>query len=212
MNSTQRKPQDTFIVDCGAKLFCILRYISPFWWLVRKLDYGCVEVWVLANFVLSIVLLTTCSAPNVRWWEWVAIVWGIARVYDVLIYEINVLLFDQYRCVKAGKDYAVRSYRRTAVTLLLNYFEIIFWFALFYRNVDWAFETGKASLNLFPTALHFSLVTMTGFGNTSISPTKILGYALTSTHMVAGLVMALLVLASFISWLPKPKTKDELER
>ncbi len=203
---------NSFIVDIGTKLFDILRRISPFWWFNRKFDYGCVEIWVLANFLLSFVLLRASAAPNVRWWEWFFVAWGIARVYEVLIYQINLLLFDAYRTQISGSTYKVRSYRRTVLMLLLNYFEISFWFALFYRNWDWAFETGKASLNSFATASHFSLVTMTGFGNTNISPTEILGYVLTSVHMATGLVMALLVLTSFISFLPRPNTKDEFEK
>jgi len=98
------------------------------------------------------------------------------------------------------------------ILLLHNYGEIIFWFALFYRNIDRAFETGGVSLNSFLVSLNFSFVTMTTFGHTTISPTETVGDILVFLQSVIGLFMALLILARFISLIPIPKTLDEFEK
>jgi hypothetical protein len=191
----------------------------------KILGYGFVDAWVCANLILLIILSSTCSALNLHWGQPFAdfaVIYGGLRVWEVIIYQINVLFFDEYRAKdrestlrKKGityVTYALRSYRRVVILSLLNYLEIVFWFALFYHNLNGAFETGKASLDFFPAAVHFSLVTMTGFGNTSISPQGPLGYALTSIQIAIGLFMVVVIIARFIALLPKPKTMDEFER
>jgi len=176
-----------------------------------KGSYRFVDGWVLGNLLLSVVLLLICSAPNLHWWEAIAIGYGGIRVFEVFIYQINVLLFDEYRASKAG-NYALRGFRRLVILLLHNYVEIIFWFALFYRNIGWAFETGKITLDSFLVSLNFSFVTMTTFGYSTIFPKETLGDTLTLIQSVLGLFMALLILARFISLIPTPQTLDEFER
>lgn len=208
---------ESFIVKFWAWIFSGLEKISLFW-VVRKSipatreNDRFVDGWVLGHLLLSIVLLRICSALNLNWGEAIAVGWGLIRVFEVLIYQINVVLFDEYRRKKAGKPYAVRSFRRIVILLLHNYVEIIFWFALFYRHWDWAFETGRAYLNSFFDALKFSFATMTKFGYTTIYPTETCGEVLVFSQSAIGLFMVLLFLARFISFLPKPKTLDEFER
>lgn len=207
----------SFIVDIWSNLFSILRWMSPFQ-VIRTLipstrgSYRFVDGWVSGNLLLSIVLLLICSAPNLRWWEAIAVGYGGIRVFEVFIYQINVLLFDEYRARKAGKTYALRGFRRIVILLLHNYVEIVFWFALFYRNIGWAFETGGISLDSFFVALNFSFVTMTTFGHSAISPTETLGDILIFIQSAIGLFMALLILARFISLIPTPETLDEFEK
>lgn len=98
------------------------------------------------------------------------------------------------------------------ILLLHSYVEIIFWFALFYRNIDWAFETGGVALNSFFASLNLSFVTMTTFGYTAISPKETLGDVLIIIQSIIGLFMTLLILARFISLLPSPETMDEFEK
>ncbi|MBI4188400.1 MAG: hypothetical protein HY529_04235 [Chloroflexi bacterium] len=217
----------SFIVEFWAKIFDILGWISLFRiirWLFDKINnlhkffysYGFVELWVLTHLSLSAIFLSTWPAIG-------TVVYGAFRVFELIVYQVNVLLFDEYRAKKTEyikrktgeiytSPYALRGYRRILILATLNYVEIIFWFALFYYKLSWAFDTHEASLNSFFNTLHFSLITMTGFGSTPIYPIKTLGYALTSINMAIGLFMALLILARFISFLPKPKTMDEFER
>ena len=221
----------SFIVELWSKIFNVLEKISLFWvirWVVRKNSpatskicrfiesYGFVELWVLGHLLLSIVLLSICSATG-------AVIYGGLRVFEVLTYLINVLLFAEYRHKKKEYEerkkgeiytspYALRGYRRIVILLLHNYAEIIFWFALFYRHWDWAFVTGRAYLNSFFGALNFSFVTMTRFGYTAIYPMETSSHVLVFIQSAIGLFMVLLILARFISLLPKPKTLDEFEK
>jgi hypothetical protein len=148
----------------------------------------------------------------VRWWEAFVIFYGITRVIEIFVYQINVLLFDEFRAKKAGNEYAIQGFRRIVVLLLHNYIEIIFWFAIFYRNAGWAFKTLSEDLDSFFVSLNFSFVTMTNFGHTVVSSTTIFGYILVFVQSVIGLFMTLLIIARFISLLPKPDTLDESER
>ena len=207
----------SFIVEGWSKVFDILGKVSLFWIVRKKLpatakSYGFVELWVIGHLLLSIILLRMCSVPNLQWWEAVAVGYGVVRIFEVLIYQINVVLFGEYRAKRVGKPYAVRGFRRIVVLLLHNYVEIAFWFALFYRNLDWAFETGRVALNSFFASLNFSFVTMTNFGYTTIVPKETLGDVLIFIQSAIGLFMVLLILARFISLLPKPKTLDEFEK
>jgi len=210
-----------FIVEFWSKIFYALGRVSPFLavrCLVNKKfpaareSYGFVEGWVLGHLILAILLLLICSAPNLHWWEIIAISYGGVRVFEVVIYQSNVLLFDEYRAKKAGKPYAVRGFRRLVVLLLHNYAEIIFWFALFYRNLDWAFKTNGANLNTFSESLKFSFAKMTTFASTTIYPQEARGDVVTLIQSVIGLFMVLLILARFISLIPKPETLDEFEK
>jgi hypothetical protein len=148
----------------------------------------------------------------VRWWEAFIIFYGITRVIEIFVYQINVLLFDEFRAKKAGNEYAIQGFRRIVVLLLHNYIEIIFWFAIFYRNAGWAFKPLSEDLDSFFVSLNFSFVTMTNFGHTVVSSTTIFGYILVFVQSVIGLFMTLLIIARFISLLPKPDTLDESER
>lgn len=211
----------SFIVELWSKVFSILGWISPFqiiFWIVCRLipategSYRFVDGWVLGNSLLSIVLLLMCSSPNLCWWEAIGIGYGGIRVLEVLVYQVNVLLFDEYGAKKAGKAYAIRGFRRLMIALLHNYVEIIFWFALFYRNLGWAFEASEVTLDSFLVSLNFSFVTMTTFGYSTIFPKETWGNILTLIQSVIGLFMALLILARFVSLIPTPETLDEFEK
>jgi len=207
----------SFIVEFWSRTFYILDKISLFYLICKKFpvagrSYAFVEGWVLGHLLLSIILLIICSTPNLRWWEAIAVGWGALRVWEVVIYQINVLLFGEYRARTTGKVYALRGYRRIVILLLHNYVEFIFWFALFYRNMDWAFETGRVALNSFFVSLNFSFAKMTTFGYTAITPSLFWGNVVVLIQSAIGLFMALLILARFVSMIPKPETLDEFER
>jgi hypothetical protein len=54
------------------------------------------------------------------------IIYGGVRVVEIVIYQINVLIFDEYRARRSGIMYGVRGYRRLILLVPHNYIEIIF--------------------------------------------------------------------------------------
>jgi hypothetical protein len=213
----EEKAMKTFITELWSRVFSVLRWVSLF-----QIIRACipalresrifVDAWVLGNSLFAILFLAICSAPSLRWWELVIIVYGAIRVIEVVVYQINVLLFDEYRAKKAGRPYALRSYRRIVILSLHNYVEVVFWFAIIYRNLSWAFQVTGPTLDSFFASLNLSFVTMTTFGQTRVSPIGTLGEMLILSQSVIGLFMALVVLARFISLLPEVETLDEFER
>ncbi len=210
------KPKSTFIVELWSRIFELLGWLSLFKFIYLfprvKNSYVFVDCWVLGHLLLSVTLLSLFRSPNLHWWEAIFLVYGGLRILEIIIYQTNVLLFDEYRKKKREENYSVRSYRRLVILLLLNYTEIVFWFALLYRNLVWAFDTKGIILNSFFQSLNLSFVTMTTFGHADISPIKWSGEALILIQSIIGVFMALLVLARFIALLPQADSMDEFEK
>lgn len=207
----------SFIVELWSRIFSALRWLSLFQ-IIRACiprvmgSYAFVDAWVLGNLIVSVLLSALCSAPGLRWWELLATVYAALRVVEIIVYQANVLLFDAYRAKKAGESYAIRGFRRLVILLLHNYIEIIFWYAIIYRNLSWTFQTSVTTLDSFFEPLKMSFLTMTTFGQTRALPIGMLGELLIFLQSAIGLFMTLLILARFISLIPKPETLDELEK
>jgi len=58
--------------------------------------------------------------------------YGFFRTCEIVIYQANVMLFDEFRANKAGQEYFLDGYRRIVLLFIHNYFEIIFWLACAY--------------------------------------------------------------------------------
>ena len=138
------------------------------------------------------------------------VLYGGYRIFEVVVYLIDVLFFEWYRKFKEKKHHVARGYLRIILLLLHNYAEIIFWFAFFYLNMYWAFDT--QALNSPLVSLSFSFYTMTTFGHSTFSPKSSAGYFLTLIQSAIGLFMALMILSRFISYIPKYKTTDRVEQ
>ncbi|MBL7154758.1 MAG: two pore domain potassium channel family protein [Phycisphaerae bacterium] len=207
----------SFIVEFWSKIFYGLRLVSLFQ-LIRvvfpktKRSYGFVDIWVLGNSIFSFLCLAVLSIPQIRCLEIVVLCYAGVRIFEVIIYQINVLLFDEYRAKKAGREYAVGGFRRIVLLLFHNYIEIFCWFALFYRHLAFLFESRHISLNSLGGSLYFSLVTMSTLGYGDIVPQERAGLFLVFMQTSIGIFMALLILARFISLIPDPESLDELEK
>lgn len=208
---------DSFIVKFWSSIFGGLRWLS-FFQFARYLfpqcfrTPGATDAWVLANFALSAGLLAIAFAPGVTWWEWLLLVYGAVRVFEIFIYQANVVFFDAYR---TGQEYAVHGFRRIVILSLHSYVEVFFWFALFYRNAnDWFSKPDI--VNSFDGALYLSMVTMATLGYGDIIPVEDHsgGRLLVTVHMGISIFLTLVVLARLISYLPQPRTlnADERER
>jgi len=211
-----RKPK-TFILDFWAFVFKVLGKISFFnfvRFIFPSTKTGVFsEAWALGHVFLSVL-----SVPAVLYIQnyYVGLfiaVYALLRVFEVVVYQTNVLLFDEYRATKAGRDYALHGYRRMVVLLMQNYFEIIFWFAAQYIffNGLFSFSVEGSHESVFG-AIYTSFVVMTSFGYYNVTPLGVLAYSLVIGQAMIGLFMTLLSLARFIGLIPTPKSRDITEQ
>ncbi|WP_181373031.1 hypothetical protein [Massilia glaciei] len=207
---------NSFIVEFWSRVFAALGRISLFT-LVRAIlpfpvTARLVDAWVLGHLGLSLVTLVVVANYPRHWFAMALVGYGVVRVFEVAIYQANVLMFDEYRAVKAGRDYALEGYRRMVLLLVHNYFEIIFWLAGTYIILGdefsrkWAGGTGTVL-----GGIYSSFITMTTFGEFDLAPKTTLGAGVLLFHTTVGLFMTLLSLARFISLIPAPKSKDPVE-
>jgi hypothetical protein len=205
---------DSFIVGFWAGIFAVLSVFSPFQ-LARAVapektkSYGFVDAWVLGNLVIAALCVLLSPPGVISLWEWIALIYGAVRVFETVVYQVNVLLFDEYRAKKLGKPYAVRGYRRLVVLAVQTYVEILLWFSLAFRNFHGLFQSPSIQLDSIGGSLYYSLVAIAGYGD--ITPIKSPGEWLVLCQMAVGLFMTIIVLARFVALLRSPATLDETE-
>jgi hypothetical protein len=212
----------SYIVHFWSGVFDKLRWVSCFEFIrliFRKTiaKYACMEAfidsWVLGNLILAGISLFFPIALTVK----IALsLWGALRVVEIFIYQVNVLLFDEYRSALKGPVYALIGYRRIFILLLHNYVEIVLWFALLYNLhsdlFSYAEQLGHQNpLTTSVGALYYSIVTMTTLGYGDIMPSADNGRLIVIAQVTAGVFLTLTVIARYIAYLPKPNTYDPLE-
>jgi hypothetical protein len=201
---------ESWVVKVYSKIFEVFGWISILKWLEKlipplKRNKGFIDIWAVGNFCLSISCLILIPVnPFI-------LIYGCLRLVEVIIVQINLLLFDQFRAAREKWPYFVTSFRRTVLLLVHNYLEIIVWFAIVYHTFCCLFETKNICLNTIWGSLYFSLVTMTTLGYGDIAFKSDWGIAIVIIQVLIGIFMALLLLARFIALLPKPKSTDKFE-
>jgi len=207
----------TFILDFWACIFKALGKIS-FFNLVRFVFPGArtglfSEAWALGHVALSVISVPAVLYIQNYYVGLFIVVYALLRVFEVVVYQTNVLLFDEYRAKKSGQEYALHGYRRIVVLLIQNYFEIIFWFAsqyIFFNSL-FNFSVAGTHESVFG-AIYTSFVVMTSFGYYNVTPLGVLAYSLVIGQAMIGLFMTLLSLARFIGLIPTPKSRDLTEQ
>lgn len=208
---------NSFIVEFWSRVFEKLSYISTFT-IVRAAfpkaarTYGFVDAWVLAHLFLSVASVFVVAFDDFWWISFLLVMYGSVRVVEITVYQINVLLFDEYRARKQKAEYSVRGYRRLVLLLLHNYFEIVFWFSCSYiffaESFIYKWSGGYRNA---PGAVYSSFIAMSTFGEFNLTPKDVFGAIIIFLQSICGLFMTLLSLARFISLLPSPATMDEFE-
>ena len=191
-------------------MFQIIRRLFP-----NTATAGFVELWVLGHTMLALIAVGLAAYVKNTVVLTALIIYGGLRVFEIVVYQLNVLLFDEYRARKAGGVYALHGYRRIVILLLHNYLEIIFWFAATYLVFAPLFDfrligtNGEATMAL---GIYSSFVVMTTFGDPNVSAATTYGVIILFAQSIVGLFMTLLSLARFISLIPIPDTRDEFEK
>jgi hypothetical protein len=224
MNESKRKSiSSSWIIEFWANVFEKLSYFSIISFLKLyapkdRINYGYIESYVTIHTfgaLLSLVIVTIRRNEPITGLFTAITVYAAIRVFEITITQINILLFDEYRAKRAGQTYHVRSYRRTVLLLVHNYFELVCWFGLFYVYLYRTDDIVLQGLSADPTFFRVfreSLLMMVSFTPETNEPTSQIGILVLSVHSVVGLIMTLLVLARFLALLPKPETYDEFER
>lgn len=207
----------SFIVDLWSSIFAILRRFSILYWVRRVFksrspNFPFIDVWVLGNLLFAFFSVMVSIPGESSSLQILLLVYGAIRIFETIVDQINVLLFDEYRARKAGTPYAVISFRRIVILLLHSYFEMMLWFALLYLYFNKSFDSGSATLQKPYQAIAYSFYTLTTFGYAATAPIDQLGYFLVFSEAIVGLFMALVILARFLSLLPSPETMDQWER
>lgn len=206
----------SFIVEFWSRVFGTLGKLSFFalvgWVFPSWISARFVDAWVLGHLVLAFVTLWIVSSFPAHAISIALVIYGVVRVFEIAVYQTNVLLFDEYRAVKAGTDYALEGYRRIVLLLLHNYAEIIIWLASTYTFLADEFtHKWEAGTRTVLGGIYSSFITMTTFGDFDLLPKTNLAAIVLLFHATVGLFMTLLSLARFISLIPAPKSKDVLE-
>lgn len=199
---------DSFLVDMWEFIFRVLSYISIFYVIRKiknKMTYRFVDFWVIGNFLFSIIssILIFYLHENFLYVMIVLSIYGSLRVFEVIVYQVNVVFFDPYRAYKAELPYKIKSIRRMILALFHNYVEIMFWFTAIMLTI------AKAS-HISITATWFEYVTstilcVTIFDRSGLE--NIIGDNLFLTQLafleiVSGLIMTIISIARFIGILP----------
>lgn len=206
--------QSSFIVAFWSSVFSGLSRISLFGLLATlapgAINARTVDAWVLGHLVLALCSVGFVSSigPS-HWLSTALVIYGLLRVFEIAVYQVNVLLFDEYRAVRAGRRYALHGYRRIILLLLHNYAEIILWLACTYTLLaDEFVHKWEGGARTMLGAVYSSFITMTTFGDFDLLPRTDLAAVALLFHSTVGLFMTLLSLARFISLIPGPQTRD----
>ncbi|NMA18070.1 MAG: hypothetical protein GX939_04870 [Clostridiaceae bacterium] len=217
----KRSKDESFLVDLWEWIFRGLSYISVFY-LVRKITknrtYRFVDFWVIGNLLFSLLssILVFYLHENLTWVMIILSIYGALRVFEMIVYQINVVFFDPYR----SKNYKIKSTRRMILALFHNYVEIMFWFAVIIYTVATVAHTHIA--NTLPEYLRYITSTMLCVATFDRSVLEnIVGDNLFIAQViflaiVAGLIMTVISIARFIGLLPSVNeidgTTDHLQK
>ena len=212
------RPPVSFIVPFWAAVFRVLSFVSLFsllrllipWLRGKRRSYAVVEIWVFGHtaFAFAVALLAYIK-PSLGVVSGVLIYGGL-RVFEIVVYQANVLLFDEWRARTTHKRYSLRGYRRLLLLLLHNYAELVFWFmaALFAFHARTYLALDDASFN---SVLRTTLLTMVTFSSDGIRIVGWRGLLLLTVESVVGVFMTVMILARVLSLIPMPPTQEPTE-
>ena len=198
----------SFIVEIWRIVFLWLLRITPYGLLSLrfKFSHGGVDAWVLGHFLLALLGWLFLPINNCVVIGKIVGCYAAWRIVEIVVYQINVILFDPF---PTSND-ALLSYRRSVLLAMQTFLEVFFWFAAIYKIFADRFEHADILRNL-DGSLYFSAVTMATVGYGDITPlrTSTLGHLIVVSHIGVGFFLTVVVIARFISLLPKPKTMTD---
>jgi len=202
---------DSFIVNFWVKIFSLLRYISIFklvTLLNKKIDmYLFVEIYVIFNTLFAFASIFVVKYFQNSILIYIILLYSFIRVFEIVVYQINVLLFDEYVARLNKKSYSIKSYRRMIILLIHNFVEIIFWFAFTYSALSFYFTNNVNNYSV-GELIYQSFAIMTTFGTTKIEPVSHIGLYIMWFQSFSGLLMTILSITRFIGSLRPVDAED----
>jgi len=204
----------SFIVPFIETILSLTGHFSLFS-LVRKIfkkyswpnSYIFVDTWVLAHLLLSFAVLYVFQFVSWKLMQWILLAVAAQRVIEMVTYQLNVLLVDQFH----NPNYALGGYRRILILSIMNYIEMITWFGTFYYCWSTGFKDTGSVLSSPTGSLYFSLVTISTLGYGEVTPINNGTRALVILQILVGIFLLLLIISRVLSYLPKPHTLDKNE-
>lgn len=199
-----------FILELSDWIFGTLEKISIFN-AIRKLknttSYKFVDLWVVGNLIaaiLSSIIVYNLTIEN-KYIVYIILIYSFLRVFEVIIYQINVLFFHPYRAKKQGKEYKLKSVTRMVIALLHNYMEIMFWYSTMIISI--IIFNGDSPYNLtWVEIIRSNILCIATLDGNSVKEAVNSSYnylsSLVFLEIISGIIMTIISLARFIGALP----------
>ena len=217
---------ESFILEFWSRIFNILSKISVFS-IVRKVfskniinKYSFVEKWVLGNLIFGLIstLIVYYLPDKYLWVTYIIGIYGCLRVFEVIIYQINVMFFDPYRASKKGEVYKIKSPVRMVILLLHNYVEVMFWYTVMIIVLTRA--GGQVIIGSWGEYLRSNIICVATFDSSGIDKIitdcngEQLGKlpvfsGLIFLQIITGIIMTLISLARFMNLMPGIESIDD---
>ena len=163
------------------------------------------ELWVTFSILCGIIiynLMDNCIMPD--WLRATCVGLALLRAFEIMIYHINVLLFDPIRAELAGRKYAIKSPTRMLLLLLINMAEYMLCFSIVFLYFDQdTFAAGAWQPFAFSASAFMSL------DIPDINDLSNLVKHLAHIESIVGVLMNVICIARFINMLPSVRSIEK---
>lgn len=152
------------------------------------------DYWVAINFILSIVLANLIYFNLMNEIKIIALYYSIFRILEIVVYQINVLLFHPYRSFLIKEEkYTINNPYRSVLLLFHNLGEVIFWFTMI--NIYFGYGTGKFLTDIMTNTIRIFTFNYEYVANDWFQ-------SLIFIEVVCGMILTIVSLAKFVGELP----------
>ncbi len=231
MSQGMQDGDEGILVNSTGALFQFLKTLTPLALLnatafkgrSRSFRSALVDSWIILNFGLALAA-AILAALNVTLLSWLPAAVGIYaayRLYDILIVQVNVLVFDPYfhqrKFLRGEVDqpYSLRGRYRLLIAVLMNFFEIGLWYSAAYLHLRQIGELVIAGVDAdgivsLPIVFQQCMRALVTFDISVFSAHQgSLSLTLIVLQSFIGMFMTVVMLARIISLLPPPNADSD---
>lgn len=207
------KTNDGFVMDLWEKIFKLLSKISVFYLITTilrtkiKKPYTFVEKWVVGNLLAAITGSLIVYFTGNKIILLILFIYGISRVFEIIVYQLNVILFDSYRAHKKGIQYKVKSVSRMLVLLIHNYIEIVFWYAVMALTI--IYLNNQSESFSWAHYIKSSFLCISTFNEDAVISNGVFLSKIAFFEAVSGIILTIVSIARCINTLPAVEEIDK---